>query len=88
MLGPIFDLKQFFDQLPKILNEFKKRIDNRLPFFYWTGATIRYRDFALPSFNVPTGPGIVERLDCVSISRRGVLECLWLIEQNFLNEDS
>ena len=30
-----------------------------------------YRDFALPSFNSPTGPGIVERLDGVNLSRRG-----------------
>lgn len=33
LLGPVFDLKQFFDELPKILNEFQKRIDPDLPFF-------------------------------------------------------
>ena len=54
-----------------ILNEFKKRIDPDLPFFYWTGAKQRYTEFDLPSFNKPTAPRIVERLDKVEISRRG-----------------
>jgi hypothetical protein len=71
LLGPIFDLKQFYDELPKILNEFTKRIDPELPFFYWTGANARFRNFALPSFNVPSGPDIMERLDRIIISRRG-----------------
>lgn len=71
MLGPNFDLKPFFSQLPKILNEFKKRIDYELPFYYWTGAKTRYSELELPSFNQPSGPGITERLDKVHISRRG-----------------
>jgi len=33
MLGPHFDLKQFFDQFPKIMHEFMKKIDPELPFF-------------------------------------------------------
>lgn len=33
MLGDIFDVKQFLDAQPKILNEFKKRIDPDLEFF-------------------------------------------------------
>ena len=41
MLGPIFDIKQFNSQQPKILNEFRKRIDGDLEFFYWTGAKTR-----------------------------------------------
>ena len=68
---PVFDLKQFYDQCPKILNEFKKRIDPDLPFFYWTGAKERYTEFDLPSFNKPSGVGIAERLNKVNISRRG-----------------
>ena len=40
-------------------------------FFYWTGANERYRDFDLPSFNEPSGEGIIERLDRISLSRRG-----------------
>lgn len=71
LLGPIFDLKQFYDQLPKIINEFAKRVDPELPFYYWTGHNARYRDIALPSFNVPSGHGAVERLDRVILSRRG-----------------
>jgi hypothetical protein len=55
MLGSIFDLKKFYSGLPKILNEFTKRIDPDLSFFYWTGNKERYRDFALPSFNEPSG---------------------------------
>ena len=34
VFGPVFDLKQFYDECPKIRNEFKKRIDPDLPFFY------------------------------------------------------
>jgi hypothetical protein len=71
MLGPIFDLKQFHSELPKILNEFSKRIDPDLPYFYWTGAKQRYRDFELPNFNKASGQGIVERLERVNLSRRG-----------------
>ena len=63
--------KQFYQESTKILNEFGKRIDPNLAFYYWTGVKERYRDFALPSFNCPTGPGIVERLDGVKLSRRG-----------------
>lgn len=70
MLGPVFDLKQFFEELPKILNEFRKRIDPDLPFFYWTGVNERFRQFALPSFNVPS-QNVRERLDRVILSRRG-----------------
>lgn len=71
MLGEIFDVKQFRDAQPKILNEFRKRIDPQLKFYYWTGANERYREFELPSFNQPTGEGIAERLDRINISRRG-----------------
>lgn len=71
MLGPIFDIKQFNSQQPKILNEFRKRIDGDLGFFYWTGAKTRYNDAELPSFNEPSGPGVKERLDQVQVSRRG-----------------
>ena len=56
MFGLIFDL-----------NEFGKRIDPNLPFYYWTDAKEHYRDFALPSFNDPTGPGDVERLDRIKV---------------------
>ena len=71
VLGLAFDLKQFYSESTKILNEFRKRIDPNLAFYYWTGVKDRYRDFELPSFNKPTGPGIVERLDEVTFSRRG-----------------
>ena len=71
MLGKIFDLKQFFSEQSKILTEFNKKIDKDLQFFYWTGAKTRYTDFELPSFDQPSGPGIVERLDKVHLSRRG-----------------
>ena len=71
MFGPVFDLKQFYDECPKILQEFKKRIDVDLPFFYWTGTKQRFTDFDLPSFNKSSGPGIVERLDKIRISKRG-----------------
>ncbi|CAB3993849.1 Hypothetical predicted protein [Paramuricea clavata] len=34
ILGLNFDLKQVFSELPKILNEFRKRTDKDLPFYY------------------------------------------------------
>ena len=49
MVGEAFDVKQFTDEQPKILNEFNKRIDPDLSFFYWTGANERFREFELPS---------------------------------------
>jgi hypothetical protein len=71
MLGPVFDLKQFYDESRKILNEYSKRIDSELPFFYWSGKNERYRDFELPSFNKPSGSGVIEMLDKLKVSRRG-----------------
>ena len=71
MSGPVFDLKQFYDESRKILNEFSKRINPVLPFFYWSGKNERFRDFELPSFDQASRPGAVERLDRVKISRRG-----------------
>lgn len=34
MVGEVFDVKQFTDKQPKILNEFNKRIDPDLSFFF------------------------------------------------------
>ena len=59
------------DAQAKILNEFSKRIDPDLKFYYWTGAKHRYNEFDLPSFNRPTKEGAIERLDKVRLSRRG-----------------
>ncbi len=71
MLGDIFDLKQFHDAQAKILNEFNKRINPELKYYYWTGAKERYNEFEMPSFNEPTKKGAVERLEKVKGSRRG-----------------
>lgn len=71
MLGNIFDVKQFLEAQPKIVNEFTKRIDLELGFYYWTGSKERYSEFELPSFNQPTGDGKKERLDKALLSRRG-----------------
>ena len=54
MLDDIFNLKQFHDVQAKILNEFKKRINPDIKFYYWTGAKDCYSEFELPSFNEPT----------------------------------
>jgi hypothetical protein len=69
LLGKTFDHKTFMDNYPKIVNEFAKKIDPDLPFFYWTGSDSRYNVGPLPSFNQPSASGI-ERLDVVKISRR------------------
>lgn len=70
VIGVIFDTKEFYDEFPKIMNEFSKKSDPNLPFYYWIGHQTRYRDFPLPSFNEPSKDG-VERLDKVTLSRRG-----------------
>lgn len=59
ILGLNFDLKQVFSELPKILNEFRKRIDKDLPFYYCTGAKTRFRKFDLPSFISLLGPELL-----------------------------
>ena len=83
VLGPPFDTKQFYSESPKILNEFKKRIDPSSAFYYWTGMKERYRDFELPSFNEPSGEGVVERVGKVKISRRGDPE-IFLANQAYM----
>ena len=70
VIGVVFDIKEFYDEFPKIMNEFSKKSDPNLPFYYWTGHQTRYRDFPLPTFNEPSKNG-VERLDKVTLSRRG-----------------
>ena len=57
ILADIFDVKQFLDAQPKILNESKKQIDPELESYYWTGA--KERD------------SLIERLDRVTLSKRG-----------------
>ena len=71
MVGEAFDVKQFTDEQPKTLTEFKQCVDPDLSFFYWTGANERFSEFELPSFSQPAGKGITERLDKIVISRRG-----------------
>ncbi|XP_070534517.1 uncharacterized protein [Ptychodera flava] len=68
MLGPVFDHKTFRDNYKKICNEFTKRVDPDLPYYYWTGSDSRFNMGPLPSFNQPSGD--VERLDRVQIRRR------------------
>ena len=42
MLGDVFNMRQFIDAQPKILNEFAKKINPECPFYYWTGAKEHY----------------------------------------------
>lgn len=37
VMGENFDLEQFFDEFPKVMGEFAKKIDPDLQFLYWTG---------------------------------------------------
>jgi hypothetical protein len=69
MFGPIFDHKTLLDQMPKVFNEFAKRMDPQLPYYYWTSYKERYHSDPLPHFNEPSKDG-KERLDEVKISRR------------------
>ena len=88
ILGNIFDPKQFHDAQAKILNEFSKRIDPDLKFYYWTGAKHRYNEFDLPSFNRPTKEGAIEgwiKLDCLA---EETLAYFWPTEHRFRRKDS
>ncbi len=68
LLGPSFDHKTFVDNYRKIEQEFVKRIDTDLPYYYWTGVNERYNVGPMKSFNEASGK--VERLDEIRISRR------------------
>lgn len=67
LLGKTFDLKAFMDSYPKIINEFTKKIDPDLKFYYWCSDR-RYNEDPLPSFNQPSGH--IERLDRTKKTRR------------------
>ena len=69
MLGDVFGMKSFLDSYQKILNEFCKRINPELPFYYWSGKKTRFSEIALPSFNTLSASG-VERFNEVKISTR------------------
>ena len=68
MMGESFDLKSFFEQYPKLVKEFTKRIDHNTPFYYSTSKKERFQLGQLPSFNDPSGA--TEQLDKVIISRQ------------------
>lgn len=55
LLGNAFDHKTFVDNYRKIEQEFVKRIDPDLPFYYWTGVNERFSVGPLKPFNEPTG---------------------------------
>ena len=70
MLGDAFDIKEFYNSFPKILNEFQKRISSDITFYYWTGKKNRFQDFPLQSFNKNL-QNKQDRFDIVKQSRRG-----------------
>ncbi|XP_070555107.1 uncharacterized protein [Ptychodera flava] len=69
LLGRVFDHKAFRDNYRKICNEFAKRVNPDLPFYYWTGSEDRYTIGPIQNFNQPSKGG-VERLDKIRIQRR------------------
>jgi hypothetical protein len=68
MFGPVFDHKTLLDQMPKVFNEFSKRMDPQLPYYYWTLYKERHHSDPLPHFNESSTDG-KERLDDVKISQ-------------------
>ena len=63
------DHKTFVENYKKIEQEFLKRVDPHLPYYYWTGVNERFDMGPMDSFNNPT-EGKLERLDKINISRR------------------
>lgn len=80
MLGEVFDVKEFTDAQPKILNEFKKRIDPELKFYYWTGANERFRDFELPFLISQLGKALLKDLTASTYPVGVTQESLWQTE--------
>ncbi|KXJ25564.1 Transposon Tf2-6 polyprotein [Exaiptasia diaphana] len=82
LLGPIFDHKTFLDQMPKICNEYYKRMDPNLPFYYWTSYKDQFTAAPLPYFNLPS-PDSVERRLIKSRYHEGLTPVyLWPIEDS------
>lgn len=65
-LGVIFDYKIFIENSLKIIQEFVKKVDYDLFFFYWIGINERFYEGLMVLFNVFLVEGI-ERLDWVII---------------------
>ena len=68
-LGQNYDLKAIQSRWRVICNEFAKKLDTDLPFYYYTSDKNRYRIEDLPSFDNPTADGR-SRLDFLRPSRR------------------
>ncbi len=82
LLGPTFDHKSFAENYRKIEQEFVKRIDPELGFFYWTGVNERYNTGPLDSFNEHK-EGEVERLKKSNFPAERTPEFLWQTEPQF-----
>lgn len=81
LIGVIFDYKIFRDNNYKITQEFIKRVDLDLFFYYWIGVNECYYCGSLKLFNEFFKLGI-ERLDRVIVLRRvdlGVFVVGWVI---------
>lgn len=68
-LGQHYDVKTIQQRWRPICNEFLKRINPDLTFFYYTSDKNRYRIHDLPSFDVPSEGG-KSRLDLLQPTRR------------------
>ena len=56
-LGQKYDVKAIQNRWRVLCNEFSKRIDPDLQFYYYTSDKSRYRIHDLPSFDTPTPDG-------------------------------
>lgn len=68
-LGQHYDMKAIQQRWQPICNEFLKRLDPDLPFYYYTSNKNRYRIDDLPSFDMPPPDGR-SRLDFLRPPRR------------------
>lgn len=70
-LGATFTVKQLSQRWPIICREFSKRIDNSLPFFYWSTKHDRFREGDRPSFDeLPAGE--TQRLEHHRVRRQEI----------------
>ena len=68
-LGQHYDIKTIQQRWRPICNEFLKRIDPDLPFYYHTSDKNLYRIHGLPAFDIPAQDG-KSRLDFLPSTRR------------------
>lgn len=74
-IGPKFTVKEFQKRWKIICREFSKRLDNSLPFYYWSTKQDRFSEGEMPSFDI-LPQGETPRLERTRVRRRELLSTI------------